>query len=260
MVHSDSQKKVYKKNFITNVILRIDFPKILKLSEKKPPSELQNIIIDKFPILEEKRQSKIDTKIMKDSTVDVKSTIIVSWSFLNREKSINIFINPEYLTIEFYKYKNFTECFKNIKYIINNFIKLYPIKIINRVGLRYINKINLATGEPLDWNNLIHPSLFSVSREFINNKDSLLKSMHLLEFNEKEYRFRFQFGLFNSEYPNPITRKEFILDYDCMTTEEIEVSETLDKVKEFNLIITTWFEKSILDGLRKEMEDVKNGA
>lgn len=260
MIKSEPQKKIYKKNFITNVIFRIDFPKILNLTEQNPPSKLQEIINEKFPRLEEIKGSQIETKIMKNSTFDIKGITKISWSFINREKTINISIDPEFLTIEYLKYENFTEFFKTIKFIFDNFIDLYNIKLINRLGLRYINQIKLEVGNPLNWNNLIDASLFSVSENFVkkNYRNNISRSMHFLGINEEEYNLIFQFGMHNSEYPSPINRKEFILDYDCMSKEEIDVIEVLNKVEKFNKIIYEWFESSIMNKLREEMGVIKN--
>lgn len=45
MIQSEPQKTIYKRNFITNVVFRIDYPKILNLSEKKPPSKFLSLQI-----------------------------------------------------------------------------------------------------------------------------------------------------------------------------------------------------------------------
>ena len=51
-----------------------------------------------------------------------------------------------------------------------------------------------------------------------------------------------------------------MLDYDCFTFESLEKKEEiLDKVKEFNEVISNMFEKSIEDGLRKVMEVAEDG-
>lgn len=260
MIKSGSKEKVNKKNFITNVIFKVDFPKILNLTEQKPPIKLQNIINEKFPGLEVKKIPHIDAQIMKDSNLDIKGTTKILWIFSNREKTKKVEINQEFFTIEYVKYNNFTEFFQTIKFIFKEFINLYNIKIINKLGLRYINQIKLETGNPLDWDNFINQNLFSVSKNFVkeNNRSNISRSMHLLEINEEEYKLRFQFGMHNSEYPNPINRKEFILDYDCISKEEMETGEVLNKVKMFNKIIYEWFESSIMNGLRQEMGIMKH--
>jgi len=39
MAEQKSVKRVYKSHFLTNVLFRVDFPKILELTEQKPPSK-----------------------------------------------------------------------------------------------------------------------------------------------------------------------------------------------------------------------------
>jgi len=136
---------------------------------------------------------------------------------------------------------------------------LYPVKIANRIGLRYINQVYLDSGDPLDWTNLINPILVSISEQFVESKDTIMRSMHFLEVGEEDYSLKFQFGLFNSECPGYINRKEFVLDYDCASRGEIDISQVLDTTKQFHKIIYDWFEKSIEDGLRQKMGEL-NGV
>ena len=260
MTKFESIEKVYKKNFITNVIFKVYFPKILNLSEQKPPIKLQKIFNERFPRLEVKKIPHVNTQIMKDSTLDIKGTTKILWIFINREKTIKVEIEQDSLSIEYLKYNNFTEFFQTIKSTYKKFIDLYNIKIINRLGLRYINQIKLETGNPLNWDNFINQNLFSISKNFVkeNYRNNISRSMHLLEINKEEYKLRFQFGMHNSEYPSPISRKEFILDYDCMSKEEMEIGEVPNKVKMFNAIIYEWFELSIMNDLREEMGVIKH--
>jgi len=55
------------------------------------------------------------------------------------------------------------------------------------------------------------------------------------------------------EYPNPIARKEFILDYDCYVMDEISAAEIPKLVKVLHEDAKDLFERSILDGLREKM-------
>jgi len=46
--------------------------------------------------------------------------------------------------------------------------------------------------------------------------------MSQLHISLEDHSIIFQFGIFNSEYPNIITQREFILDYDCASKDESE--------------------------------------
>jgi uncharacterized protein (TIGR04255 family) len=64
------------------------------------------------------------------------------------------------------------------------------------------------------------------------------------------HKVLFNFGVFNSEFPNTISKKEFILDYDCVSEDERSVETVLPVFTDFNNIVWDLFEKSIGDDLR----------
>lgn len=257
MAEEDTSERIYKSNFLTNVIFRVDFPKILGLDKEKPPAEFQKQISDRFPISKEVAGGIFDLQAAPDA-ISFKQEKTVEWDFFDKERTKKVHIASDFLYIEYYKFKNFGELKGDMRFIFETFIELYPVKIVSSIDLRFINQIRLDSGDPMDWENLIHPSLFSITKDFTSDEDEVLRSMHLLDINENENKLRFQFGIFNSEYPNPIARKEFILDYDCRINEELETSEVYRKAEEFYGIIHKWFEKSIEDGLREIMGVVNN--
>lgn len=75
--------------------------------------------------------------------------------------------------------------------------------------------------------------------------------------NYDDYTMNFNFGLFNSEFPAKISRKEFALDYDCYT-ELFEPEDIDDYLIKFNSEIKNMFERSIKNGLRKHMGVIEN--
>lgn len=244
----------YQNNYITNVIFRIDFPEVPNINQQDPPSEFIKKIEDRFPNLEQLKGETFELE-SKTNTRTIRQKEKFAWRLTDSEKETILIIDPGYLTLESLKYKNFDSFIKDIKIIFQNFFLLYPVEVANRIGLRYINQIKWNKGSPLDWKEILDPSLYSIPKDFITKSDSILRAMNLLEIEEDEYFLRFQFGLFNSEFPNPIARKEFVLDYDCYTEDQVEISEIYNKVEEFNKIIYKWFERSIDEGLRNAMRN-----
>lgn len=238
----------YKRNFLSSVLCRIDFPVILSL-QQSPPAKFQEVVTNKFPFVNE----KIGT-LVYDVERDIgRRELLSRWIFSDKEKNKKIFIQPDSLILEWNKYSKFEEFKEELEFIIKNFFEIHPVGIIKRIGLRYINQIVLDSGNPLEWKELIRDELIT-HLDFVTDKKQLARSMHIIETNYGDYSVRFQYGLFNSEYPSPISRKEFTLDYDCYTREEVEYPEIIPTVSKFNGVITNLFEESILDGLRKIME------
>jgi uncharacterized protein (TIGR04255 family) len=246
--------KKYKSNYLTNVIFRVDFPKILDLDLKKPTAEFQKRIYKKYPLVKEIGIDSVELNFQEEGDVRTTKEKGRAWEFSNKESTKKLFIAPDHFFIEYLEYEHFKELLKDIELIYDAFTELYHVEIAIRIGLRYINEIEIKEGYAFDWSNLINQSLYSLTRDFTSKDEKVLRSMHLLEVLEKDYNLKFQFGFANSEYPNPIARKEFVLDYDCSTTQNTDISELIKIAKEFNLIIYNWFERSIEEDLRKKME------
>ena len=100
----------------------------------------------------------------------------------------------------------------------------------------------------------MNDKLYSTLNAFPSLRDSITRSMHQLHLRIDDYKIIFQFGAFNSEFPNTITQKEFILDYDCISEEEHEPNNVLVKFKQFNTQISGLFEQSINANLREIMK------
>jgi len=251
--------KVYKKNFITNAIFKVNFPKI-DLNEN-PPEDLKKKISTKFPNFNLKKKANVDVRVKNGKTITTNFNEIISWEFMtepSKEKVNRFIIHPNYFSLEYENYSNFKSFNKDIKLVFDVFNEFFPIETVKRVGLRYINQIILDSGKPLEWDKLLHPSLFSIYNGFLSDSDDILRSMHVLELEDNDYFLRFQFGSYNSEYPNPIARKEFVLDYDCFLNEDRTPYEIFKIAEDSNKIIYKWFEKSIKEGLRDIMGMIKD--
>lgn len=254
-MNQDVNDYKYEKNFLSRVIFRVDYPKILDLDLKEPTAEFQKNIINKYPKVKEKHIDNVKFKLAlngKDTGSSEKQTEL-AWEFTDKENKKRVFISSDHVSIEYINYySGFTEIYDDINLIINNLIEFYPVKIANRIGLRYINEIELD-GSRFEWSNILKPHIHNPTTEFIPQTDNVLRSMHSLDVREDEFNLKFQFGMWNSEYPSPIKRKEFVLDYDCILKKEIEITEVFPISDELHNIIKKWFENSIDDGLREKM-------
>lgn len=257
---TNDQVKSYKTNFITNAIFKVDFPEI-DLDTSDIPNKLQNTLKNKFPTVHKLKTGNLDVKVkgVDQVTTQLNEKILLEFKNRNNKDKFNkVIISPNYVSLEYESYNCFKEFYKDIKFVFDAFLEAYPIEKIKRIGLRYINQITLDSGNPFDWDNLINKNLLYVHKFAENSKDiDILRSMHILELEEDDHQLRFQFGLYNSEYPNPIARREFVLDYDCYIDNEMESFKLFEDSKRCNAIIYKWFEKSIGENLREIMRGSK---
>ena len=244
----------YKKNFLAQVILRLDFTKEIEQSETCY-SKFYDGIKGVFP------NKKIDTSVtVKATFLDKKFEQSQEesplYTFTNIEETKILTLEKTDLVITYVNnsYTDFSELSDTIKLVINSFYSAYGNMIVKRTGLRYINNFYLPEGDPLDWSNLIDKRLLQLI-EFVPDKKELSQVLGVLVLNKSYGKLRIVSGLFNSEYPNKIAKKEFILDYDCFSEYENEVQDIPALAKTLNDEITKLFELSIQDGMRYIMNE-----
>lgn len=125
-----------------------------------------------------------------------------------------------------------------------------------RIGLRYINIFNTEKIKILK--KFFISEVANALTLNISNKDSDLKtirSMHLSEYSMGNSSVNFRFGLYNKLYPNPIQTNDFVLDYDCFSTEGFSNSDDIIKfISEGHDLIQNLFEGSITNSLREFMK------
>lgn len=242
----------YSRNFLNKVIARVDHLPILILDEERP-SSFQELIRNEYPRIDELRGIGIEMPKQGGSLVSVEKLPVI-WKLNNKDRTIEIDLSSKYFSLVSSRYVGFLEFFDRLSDVYNHFVENYSPSIITRVGLRYVNEISLD-GNPFEWQNLLNENLYSTLNAFPNMRSSFARSMHQLHFTGDDYKIVFQFGIFNSEFPNTIAKKEFILDYDCISEEEIEPQEVIGKFTRFNDLICELFEQSIGDGLREIMNE-----
>ncbi len=236
------------RNFLKNVIFRVDFLGEIQLSQQAVES-FRRIVSDYFPEVEIRERISMEmTMDQIQKTTREKRTKV--FFFHNSATNNSITLEPDAVALDIRKYDNYNEFRRLVQKIIQNLETENPSAKASRVGLRYINQIILNEGHPLDWTGLIKDPLLS-SINFIEQQNELSRYIGIIELNRLEYSIKFQYGWFNSEYPNPIAKKEFLLDYDCYSKNEIELSSILSQVDEYHTAIKELFKYSILDNLER---------
>lgn len=244
----------YSKNYLTDVIFKIDYPIILELNSKTPEL-FQKKIFEKFPILEPLAQRGIKFEAQKDSK-EIKTEHLeqTTWRFRNKEESILVDLHAEYLAITFKKYRSFTEFETEVKYVLDSFYEIYPSLVVNRMGLRYVNQISLPDEQDLlNWNDYINTNLVgNLSFETDTNKLRRVMQAHDIALDDNTL-LRIVSGVFNNIYPNKLLNKEFVLDLDCSSLTPFDKSENYTTLKRYNEQVTAYFEKSITESFRGKL-------
>lgn len=138
--------------------------------------------------------------------------------------------------------------------ILDRFVELFPGAQPSRLGLRYVNNIELPGPNPTDWSDYLASQLLSLF-EFPPEAErpSLCRVFHNLELAFDSLRLRYRLGMHNPDYPARIRQKVFLLDLDAYTESAVSIREVNSLLDNFHTSIQHYFENSITENLREVM-------
>ncbi len=244
----------YKKNYLKQVIFRIDFEKV-ELSDFETFKTQVNERFDEGSKKQGKFgnfQLKVDSGEVINSTEDVEI-----WHFLDTKTGNKFEASPTHCLIEYFAYKNSEDLIENIKTLCNKFLEIHGVKQASRIGLRYINEIEIDSVKKLeDWSTYILEELLTASHTLKSKGKTPTRILNQAEFKAGSYSTVFKYGIWNDKYPSPITGSSYILDIDCFTRLPVDLDEgeLVSVTSSLNKEAEEVFELSITDKLRKEME------
>lgn len=136
-------KEVFDNPFLTEVVLEVKFPALLRIP--RDIADFQETILAKFP----ETNIIYDKKFFFDAKEGSEEISEKAWEFLNPENKTKCQVFNHRFSIFSNEYKSWEkheskEGFLDIvKFSLGNFLTVFDIKKFNRLGLRYINKIEL---------------------------------------------------------------------------------------------------------------------
>ncbi len=240
----------YKRNYITEAICRVDFLNpIFELSDTLP-KEFSQDIAKKFPIAESQELTENNVEILGS---DIKNNTIkfIEWRFWNKERTRKITLKRDSLSLLQKSYTNYAEFQEEFELAFNALSSIYPKVTYKRFGVRYINNLTINESNPLNWDKYINEKLLA-SIYIPEDKAKISRTFHNLEMNFDDYNLRFNFGIFNPDYPARIKQKAFILDLDAYNTSIQTKDEIISSLPILHQKIQKFFESSIKEEFKKK--------
>lgn len=250
----------YKKNFLTNVILRLDFNNVDALIEDMGQGNFKfsEDIKTAYPIIVPRKYINASVSISQEAMSQSRNEALFITYKNDQEGKKNITLMPNALVFEYKQsqYQNFNSFFYDIGFIFEKFQENYSLPEFNRLGLRYINEIQLPGGDPLNWEGYLNQNLVCAIKAGIIKDVRITRSMHQLHLIKEDILIVFNYGLYNKNYPNPVLLPIAVLDYDCYVPTTLVEGDVLNSIKKLNKIAEEMFENSIEQSLRDLMESV----
>ena len=248
---------IYKKNFVSEAVLRVDFAKVQSINSdtlKALHSNLkrEDAEFKEQTVTEYKLQIEKDNQQLKIANVGKLGTYD-----LVKDRAKYIFDHEKFLltTGQYVRFSTFYELFKTGYGLMNDLTKAEEYK---RIGLRYINIINLddISGE-VRWRDYINQKYIAdysdLQGDFPNA--TLRRNMGLYVMKEGDYLINLQVGIWNKNYPGIVTDKEFIVDIDCFIDNvTLDSNDVISYPPKMNIMACRYFETVITDNLRTLMK------
>lgn len=257
---------MYKNNYLTKVIFRVDFATPEESLNKDLSRAVVEQCLEGYPIKDERDGEKRHVLIVHnaESPESAKTTIntelIKEWHFFdkNKEKELSLVSNCFVMSLK--RYFSFDSVKTDFVRILSALCKSYPNIKLNRFGLRYIDQIDFPN-EIVDrsqlvsfWSKYINVSLLG-GLDFPGVLDNLARYMNSIEMNFDDHMLKFQYGIFNSDYPAKSKKISFLLDTDVYATGIFDVSDLPSMMESFHDRAKEVFENAITDGLRNKMNE-----
>ncbi|HAU1838691.1 TPA: TIGR04255 family protein [Legionella pneumophila] len=250
------QRKKYKKDYLDKVIIKIDFQTEKKLKSDILNKEIFSSLRTRFPITEEKKLIGREYRLGEDVS-KTNESVDDEWHFFGKDREKRLVISQRYMFIEYNQYEYFEQLFDDFKAMYTIISQSHPDLQVYRLGLRYIDKIALNEDNPLEWDEYFKPELNSIIK-LSENQKNLARVFHVLDYNFNGEILKFQFGILNPDYPSPIRKKEYILDFDMYSNKLFEKDEIFEAMERFHQKNNELFESVITDKFREHMGVLEN--
>jgi len=248
----------YKSPFLKEVIFKADFPTLVQGVEKGLSAKLSNIILRKFPLSEPQKAHAQEFQFSGGTNFQAKSTEIMQWVFHSQKRDRTLSVTQDAFSYTNRAYKSYENLLEDVDEPLKCFYGDYKGITAGRLGLRYVNVINIPDENPLEWRDYLHEDMLGII-DFNQDKDYLTRMFHILEYNYDGLSIKFQFGIANPDYPATIRKKQFVLDIDAYSHGAFEYSDFHDFIEQAHSKIQSLFETSITDKTRELMRPIENG-
>lgn len=242
----------YSKNSLNEVIFHIKFSPLSGLysNQKEAILEFQKEVEDEFPKLDFEKRRKL--KYNADNTGkfddDINNEAYLTWILTSGNKQIKINEKELRLIHDGEIYDDFDGFMEDVTLVLKG-LRKYDPKNVECIGLRYINQFEIKKEDSID--EYFNSDLHLRKDEF--SKEEFVESLTKTDLIIGNYDFTLKYGRFNPDYPNRTSKKDVVLDYDCIYNYPEKFECIAIHLQEMHEIIHNRFESDIKDELRKEM-------
>ena len=255
MPFPSSDRIIFNKNPLEQVICQLRFPPILQI-DKEPPAQFQELIRQQFPEFSESREGiLIPAEILSSLKLPVSQNKNYEFSSSNNQLKVNLTnCYLAFSTTDYTRWENFVSHLTHLIEILN---KVYAPSYFTRIGLRYIDVIQRSKFglSDFNWNELLQPFILGMAStpEVCNSIDGY-ENTSMIKLNEDDDMAKFVVKIGTK---TDCDEKILLIDTDFFTKGQISISDCAKKLNFFNRLSSNLIQWCITDKLRNAMEPIK---
>jgi uncharacterized protein (TIGR04255 family) len=231
-----SERVIYKKNPLNEVVCQLRFPPILRI-DSDSPSQFQERIRKEYPLLKE-RAGKLPQEILQQLPPAIVNSALGSggriYDFISEDENWVVSLARDFLALTAKNYERWEYFRDHLQSCLIAFEDEYSPAFFSRVGLRYQNVIRRSKLglENNQWANLLESHIVGIlaspEHEITESVDEIFSQV-VLKLKETPGQVRMQYGLVQvQDEINGETETCFLIDNDFFTSERTETSDALD--------------------------------
>ncbi len=258
----ESERVVYRKNPLAEVICQVRFPRNLAI-EAEPPSAFQKALGSAYPEVRETRAIQLPEELARTVGLDVASLPASSaFDFASKDGAWRVTLTSSYVAVTATQYIRWEEFSEHLSLALRALTESYGIAEYRRLGLRYRDVIRRSTLKLDDapWSTLLKPVLLAeiVSEDLRIADGEVLHAARelVLRLDSEDDKVRFFHGFAQAALPESPPETCYVIDADFSRekyTERKDADEILDR---FHKEAGHLFRWCITDKLHTAMDPV----
>jgi uncharacterized protein (TIGR04255 family) len=230
-----SERIIYEKNPLFEVICQLRFPTILRI-ESEIPTAFQERIRERYPLFREKSRPELPSNIppqLAKFVGEFVAGVPKSYDFLSADEKWIVGLTKDFVSLSTPDYVRWEDFRERLRFIANDIKEVYKPSFCTRIGLRYRNAIrrSLLSGADASWTRLLRPEILGeLGDERIAPRIVETSRTTRVDLGRDSF-VRIQHGLGKDDIDGEVV---FVIDADFYTESQTELSDVFSRLDWFN--------------------------
>lgn len=217
---------------IIEVVCQVRFPPILRIS-KEEPAEFQELIRGRFPQLDIRQEMRLTLPAAGNPNAPTADFQPRNYRFVTEDGQTTASLTSSFYALTSERYTHWHSFVEDLQLIHESFVQTYEPAHATRVGLRYINRLdveNTGTTERAELLDLLRPE---ISETLVGPvwQDAVEMATRTM-FSDADVSLNARYA-----YEEPEGLPTLVLDFDCFEEARLPWDKVIARCNEFHSII-----------------------